>query len=82
MQRRVRVGLIAPRPISTIHADALRRCAPAKLWAVTSPTPGNAERFAGQRGLRHTVSNDRHFEVTRAADPRRGSDVQGRENQP
>ncbi len=53
MNRRVRVGLIGSQFVSSIHADALRRCAEAQLWAVASPTPGNAARFAAQHEIPH-----------------------------
>lgn len=42
----VSVGLIGSQFISTIHAESLRACSQARLAAVASPTPGNAERLA------------------------------------
>jgi myo-inositol 2-dehydrogenase / D-chiro-inositol 1-dehydrogenase len=48
MQNTVRVGLVGSQFISTIHADALSRCAGAELFAVASPTPGHAEAFAAR----------------------------------
>ena len=48
---KVRVGLIGSGFISTIHADALKRCADAELTAVASPTPGKAQAFAKHHGI-------------------------------
>jgi predicted dehydrogenase len=45
-ERRVRVGLVGSQFVSTIHAESLHRCAGAELYAVASPTAGNAEKFA------------------------------------
>jgi myo-inositol 2-dehydrogenase/D-chiro-inositol 1-dehydrogenase len=53
MDRRVRAGLVGSQFISTIHAESLRRSADAQLWAVASPTPGNAERFAAKHAVPH-----------------------------
>lgn len=46
MKPPVSVGLIGSKFVSTIHAESLRACAQARLTAVASPTPGNAERLA------------------------------------
>jgi myo-inositol 2-dehydrogenase / D-chiro-inositol 1-dehydrogenase len=51
MNRPVRVGLIGSGFISKIHAEAFQCCAAAELYAVASPTPGNAESFARQFGI-------------------------------
>jgi myo-inositol 2-dehydrogenase/D-chiro-inositol 1-dehydrogenase len=51
MPDRVRVGIIGSQFISTIHARSLLACPQAELYAVASPTPGNAERFARQFGI-------------------------------
>src|SRR5262249_24911562 len=48
----VRVGLVGSQFVSTIHAEALKRVPGAELFAVTSPTGGNAERFAQRHGVR------------------------------
>lgn len=53
MNRPVRVGLIGSQFVSTIHAEALTRAAQARLWAVASPTPGNAARFAAKHQIPH-----------------------------
>lgn len=47
----VRVGLIGSGFISAIHFEAFRRVPGADVVGVASPTPGNAERFAGERGI-------------------------------
>ena len=44
----VQVGLIGSQFISTIHAKSLQQCKNAEILAVASPTPGNAETFAGE----------------------------------
>ncbi|MFP6621534.1 MAG: Gfo/Idh/MocA family oxidoreductase [Pirellulaceae bacterium] len=49
----VRVGLIGSQFISSIHARSVHRCANAELLAVASPTPGNAEKFAGEFSVPH-----------------------------
>ena len=46
MSQRVGVGLIGSQFISSIHAEALRHCAQARLSAIASPTPGHAAAFA------------------------------------
>lgn len=55
----VRVGLIGSGFISAIHFEAFRKLAGAEVVAVASPTAGNAERFAGERGI------PRHFSDVR-----------------
>jgi len=52
---KVRVGLVGSGFISTVHADALKRCADAELLAVASPSPFKAEEFARKHGI------PRHF---------------------
>ncbi|MCA9188525.1 MAG: Gfo/Idh/MocA family oxidoreductase [Pirellulaceae bacterium] len=42
----VGVGLIGSQFVSTIHARSLSHCADARMLAVASPTPGNADRLA------------------------------------
>src|SRR6202163_4058319 len=42
----VGVGLIGSQFVTSIHAEALRACSQAEIWAVASPTPGNARKFA------------------------------------
>ena len=46
MKPPVSVGLIGSQFISAIHAESLQHCPQARLAAVASPTPGNAEAFA------------------------------------
>lgn len=52
MSKKVRVGLIGSGFISSIHAEALGRCAEAELFAVASPSAGKARAFAKQHGIR------------------------------
>jgi myo-inositol 2-dehydrogenase / D-chiro-inositol 1-dehydrogenase len=47
----VGVGLIGSQFVTSIHAEALRACSQAKIWAVASPTPGNARKFAERHGI-------------------------------
>lgn len=51
MKPPVSVGLIGSQFISAIHAESLLHCPQARLAAVASPTPGNAEAFARRFGL-------------------------------
>jgi predicted dehydrogenase len=53
MSAKINVGLIGSQFISTIHADALSRCPEAAMFAVASPTPGNAARFASRFRIPH-----------------------------
>jgi predicted dehydrogenase len=59
MNRRVRVGLIGSQFISTLHAEALQRCTDAELFAVASPTQGNAKAFAKKFGIPHHFTDYR-----------------------
>src|SRR3954466_14413975 len=51
MNRKVRIGLIGSQFISSIHADALKPCADAELFAVASPSKNNARDFAKKHGI-------------------------------
>ncbi|MDH3699246.1 MAG: Gfo/Idh/MocA family oxidoreductase [Flavobacteriaceae bacterium] len=55
MDKKIGIGLVGSQFISTIHAEALQSVADAKILAVMSPTPGNAEAFA----KKHSIPN--HF---------------------
>jgi len=59
MHQTVKVGLIGSGFISTIHAEALKRCQDAQLIAVASPTHGKAASFAKQHGVAHHFTNYR-----------------------
>ena len=61
MSAPVRVGLIGSQFISTIHARSLKHCAAAELFAVASPTPGHAEKFAREFGIPHYLSDYRQM---------------------
>lgn len=56
---KVRVGLVGSGFITAIHADALKRCAAVELAAVASPSPGKAEKFARQHGIRQAFTDYR-----------------------
>jgi predicted dehydrogenase len=51
--RTVKVGLIGSQFITAIHAEALKAYPWAELFAVASPTPGNAAKFAKAHGIPH-----------------------------
>ncbi len=51
--KKVKVGLIGSGFVSSIHAEALQRCAAAELFAVASPTPGKAKAFAAKHHIPH-----------------------------
>jgi myo-inositol 2-dehydrogenase/D-chiro-inositol 1-dehydrogenase len=53
MNHPVKVGLIGSQFITSIHAEALKACPAAELFAVASPTPGHAETFAARQGIAH-----------------------------
>jgi myo-inositol 2-dehydrogenase / D-chiro-inositol 1-dehydrogenase len=53
MLKTVRVGLVGSQFISSIHADALRRCPGVELFAVASPTEGHARTFAARWQIPH-----------------------------
>jgi len=57
----VQVGLIGSQFISAIHAESLQHCAQARLAAVASPTPGNAENFAKRFGIPHAFTDYRRL---------------------
>jgi myo-inositol 2-dehydrogenase / D-chiro-inositol 1-dehydrogenase len=59
MTNRVRVGLIGSQFVSSIHAEALQRCLTAELFAVASPSPDHAERFARRFGIPHWLTDYR-----------------------
>ncbi len=59
MAGRVRVGLVGSRFISSIHAEALERCAAAELFAVASPTAEHAREFAERYRIPHRVTDYR-----------------------
>ena len=53
INQRVRVGIIGSQFISHIHTLSLKRCPQAEVFAVASPTPGNAQKFALKNDIRH-----------------------------
>jgi predicted dehydrogenase len=61
MSKTVRVGIIGSQFVSTIHAEALKRAADAELFAVASPTPGNAATFARHHAIPHHFSDYRQL---------------------
>ena len=61
MANKVNVGLIGSQFISSIHADSVQRCQDAKLYAVASPTPGNAEKLAARFNAPYHFTDYRHM---------------------
>ena len=59
MNKPVRVGLIGSQFISTIHAEALKTVAGAKLFAVASPSGDHAEGFARAHSIPHHFTDYR-----------------------
>ncbi|MFL6277810.1 MAG: Gfo/Idh/MocA family protein [Blastocatellia bacterium] len=59
MDKPVRVGIIGSQFISTIHADALRQCAAAELFAAASPNPERISAFAGRFDIPHHFTDYR-----------------------
>ena len=61
MKSRVRVGLVGSQFISSIHAEALKRCSQAEIVAVASPTPGNAAAFAARHRIPRAFTSHREL---------------------
>jgi myo-inositol 2-dehydrogenase/D-chiro-inositol 1-dehydrogenase len=61
MQSPVRVGIIGSQFISTIHADALQRCAHAEIVAVASRTRQHAQKFASKFNIPRTFTDYRQL---------------------
>jgi len=61
MSKKVKVGLIGSQFISHIHTISLKRCAEAEVFAVASPTPGNAQGFATKHGIPHHFTDYRQM---------------------
>src|SRR5262245_11683944 len=59
MSKPVRVGIVGSQFISTIHVDSLKRCQAAEVFAVASPTKGNAKNFAKKHGIPHHFTDYR-----------------------
>jgi predicted dehydrogenase len=57
MSRKVNVGLIGSQFISAIHAESVKRCPDATLFAVASPTADNAKAFAERFQMPHAFQD-------------------------
>jgi predicted dehydrogenase len=57
MSRKINVGLIGSQFITSIHAESVKRCSDATLFAVASPTAGNAKKFAERFQMRHAFQD-------------------------
>src|SRR5882672_5383306 len=53
MGKRVRIGLVGSQFICSIHAESIRRCGEAELYAVASPTPEHVRNFAKRYDVPH-----------------------------
>src|SRR5690349_13354555 len=53
MSKKIKVGIIGSQFVSHIHALSIKRCPEAEAFAVASPTPGNAQKFAAKHGIPH-----------------------------
>ena len=58
-QQQIKVGIIGSQFIAHIHAGSVRRCANAELFAIASPTPGNAAALAGKHDIPHHFTDYR-----------------------
>jgi myo-inositol 2-dehydrogenase/D-chiro-inositol 1-dehydrogenase len=59
MKNKLRVGLLGAGFITSIHADCLKRCQDAELFAVASPTKGRAKAFAKKHNIPHNFTDYR-----------------------
>jgi len=57
MSRKINVGLIGSQFISSIHAESVKKCPDATLFAVASPTAGNAKAFAQRFEIPHAFQD-------------------------
>lgn len=61
MQEPIKVGLAGSQFISSIHAESLRRCPAAELFAVASPTADHASAFAARWEMPHDFTDYRRM---------------------
>ena len=61
MNKPIRVGIIGSQFISTIHADALRQCADAELFAAASPNESRVSAFAQRFDIPHHFTDYRQM---------------------
>src|SRR3989475_1567874 len=57
MSNKIKVGIIGSQFVSHIHTISLKRCGEAEVFAVASPTPGNAQKFAAKHGIAHHLTD-------------------------
>src|SRR5436309_10482584 len=53
MSKKIKVGIIGSQFVSHIHTISLKPCSEAEVFAVASPTSGNAQRFAAKHSIPH-----------------------------
>src|SRR5262245_39496079 len=53
MSKQIKVGIIGSQFVSHIHTISLQRSPEADIFAVASPSPGNAKKFAAKHGIPH-----------------------------
>jgi myo-inositol 2-dehydrogenase/D-chiro-inositol 1-dehydrogenase len=61
MKDKVRVGLIGSQFISSIHAESVKQCARAELFAAASPTRSHIKAFAARHGIPHYFTDYRQL---------------------
>jgi len=59
LNKKIKAGIIGSQFISHIHALSFKRCAEAEVFAVASPTPGNARTFATKHDIPHHFTDYR-----------------------
>ncbi len=59
MSAPIKVGIIGSKFIAHIHAGSLKQCAQAELFAIASPTPGNAAGLAQRHNVPHHFTDYR-----------------------
>lgn len=57
MKEKIGIGLVGSQFISSIHVEALKSVPDALVYAVVSPTPGNARAFAEKHGIPNAFTN-------------------------
>jgi predicted dehydrogenase len=61
MARKVHIGLVGSKFIASIHAESVKRCPDATLFAVASPSEGSARDFAARHGIPHSFTDYREM---------------------
>src|SRR5207245_4307098 len=59
MSKPIRIGLVGSQFICSIHAESIKRCADAELFAIASPTKDHAKSFAARFEIPHHFTDYR-----------------------